>query len=323
MDIYIDDTFHDFIYDIFNSGNLSSIDSIVYDVLLNYPETKWYFETNIDIQNHIDLEKLRKYPLLFNKTGNIFLPITITSIEEEIFNTRKIYNQIMVFTFEEKPWFEKAENLGVLCFSSKNYKQKIQMIIENNHYKIDLSEKDFSWIFLEKLKTMPFNEIVVSDNYILTNKSGQLVENNIYKIISYFLKGNSAKLSVKIFTKDFGLPRNSSDQQIKNSVQLSLNKLNEKFTFRNPRFSIYNLEHAGSFDFHDRIIMHNFFMIECGKGFNLNPHKSSNSQINALTIFDLYTYKRMKNLKREYYKLTNKLEDNVSFSTVKFKYIKS
>ncbi len=324
MDIYIDEIFHDFINDIFNSGNLNIIDSIVCDVLLKYPETKWFFETKMDIQNHTDLEKLKKYPLLFSKTGNNFLPIPISSIKDEIFKNGKVYDQVMVYTFEEKPWFEEAEKLGVLCFSSNNYKQKIQAIIENNHFKKDLSESDFSWNFLEKIKTMPYSEVIISDNYILANKSNQLVEKNIYKIIYYFLQRNSVNLPIMIFTKDFGLPRNSTDQQIKNSAELSLNALKTKFTAENLCFSIYNLEHAGSFDFHDRIIMHNFLMIECGKGFNLIPHKSSNSQINALTVFDLYTYKRMKNLKREYNKLVNKLENNMGgYQTLKFKYVKS
>ena len=51
--------------------------------------------------------------------------------------------------------------------------------------------------------------------------------------------------------------------------------------------------------------------IDCGEGFNLIPYTASNSQIISETIFDKYTYNRLKNIRKnqlEYIKKLNKLE---------------
>jgi len=59
-------------------------------------------------------------------------------------------------------------------------------------------------------------------------------------------------------------------------------------------------------------------MFDSGKGFNLIPHKPSNSQIIVESIFSLYTYKRMKNHHRMHKFYLKKLE---KLETVKFKSI--
>jgi hypothetical protein len=46
---------------------------------------------------------------------------------------------------------------------------------------------------------------------------------------------------------------------------------------------------------HVRILYSNFFMIECGVGFNFDTSKRSNSKITVDTIFDKFNYSRINN----------------------------
>ncbi len=70
--------------------------------------------------------------------------------------------------------------------------------------------------------------------------------------------------------------------------------------------------------FHDRMILSNFQIVESGKGFNLIPHKESNSMITSSTIFDLFTYKRMKNLQRKHQKYYENLRNKDSPYSLNF-----
>ena len=70
------------------------------------------------------------------------------------------------------------------------------------------------------------------------------------------------------------------------------------------------------FDFHDRIIQTNYSLTECGKGFNLSHSKKSNSQIISESIFDKYTYNRLKNHRKMQADYFKKLD---STETLKFK----
>lgn len=102
------------------------------------------------------------------------------SINEELFNKSK-FNQTLVFTATHREWFDDAETKGALCFSYNNYENKIENIKNLCHFKIDLSAHFQSWGVLNPLSIISFNEIILSDNYILTHKF--LMDKNIIAVL--------------------------------------------------------------------------------------------------------------------------------------------
>ena len=111
-------------------------------------------------------------------------------------------------------------------------------------------------------------------------------------------------------------PLTEEPKHIKEKAKKRYQLLNSTFAKYKAKFQIIMDSIENPYDFHDRIIQTNFSLTECGKGFNLKQSKPSNSQITSETIFDIYTYKRLKNhckMQKEY---INKLKE---MNTLRFK----
>ena len=184
----------------------------------------------------------------------------------------------MVFMSKEQDWFVDAENKGVLCFSFDNYKEKIKEIIDELHFRIDLSENFTGWDFLQRFKTINFNNLIVSDSYILSDKSNQKIEDNIIPILKNLIHSKNEKIDISILTKELN-PIKPEDKYKKEKAKKRYGKLNSSFANYKTKFSIILNDFPYNFVLHDRNIATNFSLLDCGEGFNLVPYKASNSQI--------------------------------------------
>ena len=270
---------------------------------------------NVTIENVEDLVNLKKENgFIAYLCNNNQPPIPVDSIKDDLFSKSK-FEQTIVFMDEKKDWFLEAENKGVLCFSFDNFKEKINEIINNLHFNIDLSEKFYGWEVLKNFKSIRFNSISISDNYILSDKTQQKMDENVFPLLKNVFFDKENKIKISFFTKELN-PISKNDKHIKEKAKKRYNKLNSAFANFDTTFSIILTDLSSGFDFHDRIIMTNFSILESGKGFNLIPFKKSNSQIISRTIFDKYTYKRLNNLQLKYSEYLNKLNN---LETLKFK----
>lgn len=280
--------------------------NIVFDILTKYPQVKIY--SDIAYQTVDEIEQVKnKF-----KTLNLYLAagnnISETNDIEATLR-QDHFDGDLVFMFKEQPWFHDANKNGILCFSINNYKEKIKTLL-SFHYKIDLSEKGylFSW---NKLRfASPTVQITINDNYILTDTSNQNKEKNLFKLLSEIQKTNSSLNKINIFTKI--QDERQDKKRALTILQSKVSRLKEIFI----DCEIYVVNIKDNY-FHDRYILSKFQLIECGKGFNLMPHTPSNSQIFSTTIFDFYSYKRIKNLKKahdeHHIKMTN---DSPFFATI-------
>src|SRR5690554_6848840 len=167
LNLYIEKEFLDNFYLVYDEKRASRVQTIVYEMLIDYPESKWFL--NCEIDSIEQLEELKKNnPLIGSKAANNFPPNPVKSIMGAVLNQSENETSI-VFMSEEQDWFDQAERQGVLCFSFGNYENKISEIIETYHYKIDLSEKDFNWRKIKFISTL--NQIKINDNYILVDKA--------------------------------------------------------------------------------------------------------------------------------------------------------
>ena len=68
--------------------------------------------------------------------------------------------------------------------------------------------------------------------------------------------------------------------------------MKEKYPTSDIKIIHNNVDNLNS---HDRLLYSNHYIIDCAIGFNFNQHLISNSQIIIETIFEKYTYNRLRN----------------------------
>ena len=316
MELYIEKEFLDNFYLEFDESSASSSQKIVATILKEYAEVEWFIDCKTETLEQI--ETLKAENPFFHARTVYSSPITVNSVKDYFFEKSKC-DQTLIFTQNNEDWFNEAERKGALCFSYENYRQKIENIVQKCHFKIDLSEGFQGWGFLNNLKNTPFNKILINDGYILTDKDSQKMSDNLIPILQNIMDKNyQTKTDVEIYTKDLNPPQPGTFEQIKSEVDKKLRRLNS--VFANYQLSlkiISNTLQKGKYDFHDRLIYLNYLIIDSPRGFNLIPHKKSNSQLTVETIFEKYTYNRLRNHKKMHNDYLKKI---VNLETLEFKF---
>jgi hypothetical protein len=310
MELFIDIDFLQEFQKGFDANPNNPINEIVKNIVTNYGDKKVFI--NYDDSNYTILkEKNECFALIANTT----VPIPVHSIESVV--KKSNLTQTLIFTKKEENWFDEFEKKGALCFSFNNYEQKIKTIIDDLHFKIDLSVPLKNWDFLDAFKIINYNKIAVTDGYILGDNSSQKMEDNIIPILKKITPAKNNNVSISFFTKELK-PISEQTKHKKEKAKKRINKFKQLFPNEHIKFNIINsnLNHKISqkFDMHDRTITTNFSIMDSGLGFNLLPHKPSNSQLVSETIFEKYTYKRLNNIlskQSEYTQSISLLGDDV------------
>lgn len=317
MELYIEKEFLDNFYLEFEEVNASPSQKIVATILRDYAEVEWLIDC--PIESPTDFDKLKKENPFFAARSLILGPLSIISIKDHFFE-KSACKQTLIFSQNTENWFPDAENKGALCFSHENYQTKIKTLIDSCHFKIDLSENFQGWAVFSNLKNMPCNKIIINDSYILTDKDTQKMDLNLFPLIKNIIDiRNKIPIQIEIFTNNLNPPQPGTYDQIKTLAEKRFNRLNSVFANYDLKFKIIsNTLQKGKYDFHDRLIYLNFMIIDSPKGFNLEPHKKSNSQISAETIFDKYSYNRLRNHLKMHDDYFNKIKN---LETLEFKYV--
>ena len=296
MELYVEKEFLDNFSIEFDHKNPSLGQKIVASIFEDYGDVEWFIDAKMNTPKDFEELEMNNF---FAKRSNYKPPQGVTSIKERLFKHSN-FEQTIIFTASEEEWFKEAEAKGALCFSYENYEGKILGIISSCHYKIDLSEQFKSWEIFKGLGDIPFNEILINDNYILADKNQHPIDKNLLGLLKILLENKrTQEIGLNIFTKDLNPKQPGTDEQIKAVAVLRYQKLNSGLANYKKKIRIINNDlQRDHYELHDRVLLTNFFSIDSGKGFNLIPGKQSNSQIVVETIFDKYTYKRLRNLKK-------------------------
>jgi hypothetical protein len=307
MELYIEKEFLDKFDKNYNN---EPIQKVVKEIFIGYGDKRVF----VDYKEE-NFKKLNAENEIFAlNTSNIGSLIPVNSIKEHLFSKSE-FSQTIVFTSNEEDWFEDAREKGALCFSIKTYEKNIKDIIADFHFRIDLSSEVFKgWCLFSKMRELPSNELIFNDNYILSDGTNQKIDKNLYPFLTSIISKNSKKLSVLLFFK----PGNRDDYKV---TMKKAEKTHEDLVLRfkeykNISFKIISKNNQPKIQLHDRYILSNFFSIESTPGFNLIPSKGSDGQVTVETIFNKYTYNRLRNLKKlcqDYNSKLNRLE------TVNFK----
>lgn len=290
MELYIEKLFLEDFY--IDYGN-DAINEIVKKMFIEYGNRKVFMDFKAQ-----DFEKLEDENEYFALISNILPAIPVDSIKDHLF-IKSDFNQTIVFMYEEQEWFEDAEKKGALCFSFKNYKNKLKRLLDITKIQIDLNEGFPGWDNLKELREIPSTKTIIKDHYILSNNDGQKIENNIISLLNTILPEKSDKINIETFSKEFPLLKKFEDKptKIKEEVKKLYIQIKEALKQNNVNHKIYSLHYENDYRYHDRFILSNFYIIECSNGFNLMPSKEGDSKLECHSIFDKFYYKRLNNLK--------------------------
>lgn len=311
MELYIEKEFLDNFYLEFKG---TKVQNILKTMFQDYGNKIVFMDIVVD--SVIKLEELKEENVFFASICNSenSPPIPIESIKNHLFE-KSNFEQTIVFLDKEEVWIKEAEQKGVLCFSSNTYQENILKIIDNIHFKVDLSEPFVSWGFLKCFSVLSFNKLKISDSYILSDKTNQKVDDNIIPILAMLLENRDGEIKVETLTKDLN-PISDEQRHKEEKARKIHKKLNRLFAKSKAKFTIVMNDINSRFVMHDRNIATNFSLLDSGQGFNLIPHKVSNSQIISETIFEKYTYNRLNRILKEQSEYIDKLN---KLETVKFK----
>lgn len=315
MELYIEKEFLDNFFASYDYNKPSQEQEIIKNILTEYEEIEWYYDQIIDTPEELAL--LKQENPFFALRCNHKTPIETEDFKNQFF-LKSNCQQTLILTNESKDWFDSAQGRGAICLSFNNYEKRIKEIIERCHFKVDLSLPFLGWNLFQNFQILPLNFITINDSYIFTDKTNQKMDKNIIQMLKYFLNNRTEEVYIKILTKDFNPPQATNDKLIIESAYKRHQRLNSALANYSKKLLTVNNEHSRNFELHDRIITTNFLMIDSGKGFNLIPHKPSNSQIVVETIFNRYTYKRMRNHQKKQKEYLHKLS---KLNTIKFKSI--
>lgn len=304
MELYIEKVILDQLNIDFLREKLSIGQQKLRDILYSYDGIKFFVDFNYDA---IQFENYKIENPLFTKIveRNVITSISyVESIKDHFFKYSDC-KQTLFFTQNEEDWFSEAEHKGALCFTYCNYQQKIEEIVNKCHFKIDLSQKFNGWesILLCVQELMPLNKIIINDSYLLDKP--EFYETSLYPLIKGI--SNNKKTSKHFYTDI----TNSSKKRTPLDKIKIYNILKEKYKSSEIVLIHNNVDNLRS---HDRILYSNFYLIDCAIGFNLNPVNTSNSQIIFETIFEIYTYKRLKNHINLMEKHLDELVHNMNFT---------
>ena len=302
MELFIE---KEFLEDFEIDFDQNPIKEIVKEIITSYGDKRVYINYN---QNNFAVLKVEYefFALICNTT----VPLPVESIETSVKKSNCL--QTIVFTKKEESWHKEMESKGAWCFSFDNYQTKIKSLIDKLHIKVDLSIPFNNWNTLD-FSTIPFNSVQITDGYILKDEKN--IKENLIPLIASFVNLEKEKITIDLLVKEIGF-KTATEEKKKEFAKKQHGKLNSKFS-KLINLKIYLSNLISDIDLHDRTVVTNFSILDSGVGFSIVNKKISNSQMTSSSIFEKYTYDRLRRLKPYHQKYINKLNSN-SFQSLKF-----
>jgi hypothetical protein len=305
MELFIE---KEFLEDFEIDFDQNPIKEIVKEIITSYGDKRVYINYN---QNNFAVLKVEYefFALICNTT----VPLPVESIETSVKKSNCL--QTLVFTKKEESWHKEMESKGAWCFSFDNYQDKIKSLIDKIHFKVNLSNGFNNWNVLD-FSEIPINHLQITDGYIL--KDERNIKENLIPLIASFVNSEKEKITIDLLVKGIGF-KTATEEKKKEFAKKQHGKLNSKFS-KLINLKIYLSNLISDIDLHDRTVVTNFSILDSGVGFSVVGRKRSNSQMISESIFEKYTYDRLRGLRAYQQKYINKLESDTFQSTKFYKY---
>lgn len=278
---------------------------------LSFPEIEHYIDEEITPENLEDFE----FCFLKTKINIVKSPINIDF--KVAVDKSEYLNQAIFLLAGNQDWITEATKKGALCFTLESYETEINLLTKSCHFKIDLSEGFNGWESFKILSSYTNRDVIITDNYLLVDKPNQLIDQNCGQLFKQVFSRHKA-YHLSVFTRNLNEPANSTAQEVAALAIRKKAKLNSILANYNVKVSLTNNNLKNSGFFHDRLIITDHYLLESTKGFNLLPWTSSNAQILCESIFEKFTYKRIKNIRKKISQYSKEIASNETngFKTV-------
>lgn len=304
MELFIEKEFLDNFYIEFDST--SQTDNIIKSLITIYGNKKVF----IDFKEQ-EFETLKSENEFFALIANTTIPIPVDDMQEAIKSYQNEQTIVLLENLDE--WVNNEVFKNCLFLERQSLVQGINEIIENAHFKVDLSLPFSNWEVFKNEK-LPATFFHITDGFLLKDKQPKT---NIIPLLKNLLVNNYSDYRVDFLFKElFSYGKENQEKEI----QTVNRKLNSVFHNVNVKFRYYKSNLTNAIDFHDRTILSNFSLIDSGVGFSLSNRKVSNSIVSGSTIFEKFTYDRMNRIKMQQHKLIKKLNGDNFDSKDFYKY---
>ena len=315
MHLYIE---ADFLIDfeiLFEENKNSRPWKILHQIFTEFTGIKLLFDTE---------DKLMEQSYYYSRLTDLNPKTEEVGAFDQHFSTKhRLANQTLILSCKELSDSNKIHEMGGLQFTFENFPSKIEAFIETNDREFDFSDPElkFQWNDLLFLSEIPFNNIVIDDSYIIADKANQKLKDNLIPLLKTLLNRKIEKCSVTIFTMEVL----NNDDIRKRTDEIAAVKSRHQFIQSQLASKINKLCFIKKdltktfYDQHDRYIYTPFFIISCGKGFNLIPYKTNNSEIICKTFLHKATYRKLQNHYKNFKEVVEKLDrKEVISSMLKF-----
>jgi hypothetical protein len=264
------------------------------------------FSLILDFNSLDDLEKeIENYPILtmlFEKVPKInYRPNLVNEIEEIAKNHKSSPFKLFCLEKEDSYCESIKTNWGYPVFSVNNIEKEWEVFYsENENIYLKVTNDDTvdgrfdNWEKLDYF-THPFNAIIILDNYLLTDKDNQKIEDNLFPLLKNLIK-NSPKnekteimlICQEVLSKDKG----STVETAYNFIRSYISNL-----ISPDLFSLSLIKHDKKFyvrDFeglHHRAIYTNCFCIKPDNSFNF--FKPNGKVGNPADIHFLFNFRKI------------------------------
>lgn len=286
----------------------------------------------------INAEEFRKlseqneyYTFLWKKSvnGECFLEFQdsgfpyVRGIQTTGTKNNEILNAVFLTTESVEECQKLEKKFGIRVISDKNLFQNENLFITHIETINSGNNSHTNWDFLEVF-SHPCNSIAIVDNYLLRNEA--VIKENLIPILQKLIPPDlSIPFNLSIFTlKRF---REGDKDVFIDFGQISKFILEELRKTRSEQFKInIGIFNSNSRDYHDRVIITNYMIIDSGSGFDLfkkyemvdgsekevaihqtkiigyYPHFASNLDIKSKDQFvNIYSF-HFNNMKSDYFK---------------------
>jgi len=277
-------------YDFKNYYSNSAVKNIFHRILSEYSFVTLY----TDYEN--DVEALKE-SLLINLYTNTNASVHYIKNFSDFFEgIDELPIRTLVFTENKKEVFNRISSLGGIHFSYDDFEIELGQFLQRTERKIDFSDiSNFTWDEFSEVSKIPFRSIVISDPYILTDKSDQRLERNLIPMLKELMDTKEHKIELCIYSDEIQNSRERGRSEIE-VLDKKRSFVSSKLAGKLENFSIVKSKvYRNHFEQHDRYCYMDFVIISAGKGFNVVPFKVGDTSIDIKTIFDKSSHRQLIN----------------------------
>lgn len=312
MRIYVEKEFMNHFVSLQNKRS-KGID-ILWSIIRDYAEVVWVFNEEVKYEDFEQWEVANSFISTVSSKGSNAIEFNKNFVDEINKGTKSV--QILLSNKMENWHGDTIPNL--LVFYIENFQKKLEDIAAKLSFRF-IADENYHWNEMKNLKISTIDEIAITDKYILdkflkTKEIKKLDQNFIFLLNKLLAsKDMKIKLFIKSTDADFG-----KFKELKEKLEIMARYTKKSFSEK-LSMQIINAELDRDFDFHDRNIITNFYILKAGKGFERIKNKKVNTEVECYSFLEKWGYdliRHRKKMMKEYEDILGNYPN--TFSTLSF-----